>query len=357
MAKDKQEPLKQQQEESELQEKVEELTQLLQQKDIVIEQKDCVVRRYVVTNDELQKQLRDIIQQKDVATQQLNHRVQEQEEINQRHMITIDELQKQLGGKEDIIQQKDVATQRLNLQIQQQQQVNQRHVISNDELREQLGGKEEIIQRKERIITEMQQELTLHNDNPHWLIHKEEVQMTQEVLGTGGWGEVKVGMFRGTKVAVKCLHNLIISDYYLKLFSREMEIASHIRHPNLLQFIGATRVGNPLILTELMPTSLRKELEKCPMTKPQIVSISIDITSALNYLHLWKPRPMLHRDVSSANILLQPSGNTQWIAKLSDYGSVNLLDNIKTANPAGLSRTFSSRSQYSIRTFTRHGCL
>ena len=83
-----------------------------------------------------------------------------------------------------------------------------------------------------------------------------------------------------------------------------------------------------------MPTNLRKELEKCPMTKPQVVSISIDITSALNYLHLWKPRPMLHRDVSSANVLLQPSGNTRWIAKLSDYGSVvNLLDNINTANP------------------------
>ena len=242
----------QQHEESELQEKVEELTQLLQQKDIVIEQKDSVVRRYVVTIDELHKQLGDIIQQKDVATQQLN------------------------------------------LQIQQQQEVNQRHVISNDELREQLGGKEEIIQRKERIITEMQQEMTLHLDNPHWLIHKEEVQMTQEVLGTGGWGEVKVGVFRGTKVAIKCLHNLIISDYYLQLFSREMEIASRIRHPNLLQFIGATRVGNPLIITELMPTNLRKELEKCPMTKPQVVSISIDITSALNYLHLWKPRPILH---------------------------------------------------------------
>ena len=173
------------------QKKVEELTQLLQQKDIVIEQKENVVRRYVITNDELQKQL---------------------------------------GGKEDIIQQKDVATQRLNLQIQEQ---------------------EEIILRKERIITEMQQEMTLRLDNPHWLIHKEEVQMTQEVLGTGGWGEVKVGVFRGTKVAVKCLHKLIISDYYLQLFSREMEIASRIRHPNLLQFIGATRVGNPLIITEL----------------------------------------------------------------------------------------------------------
>ena len=73
-----------------------------------------------------------------------------------------------------------------------------------------------------------------------------------------------------------------------------MSIASRIRHPNLLQFIGATRVGNLMILTELMPTSLRKELEKSPMTRPQIITIARNVASALNYLHLWKPHPILH---------------------------------------------------------------
>ena len=79
--------------------------------------------------------------------------------------------------------------------------------------------------------------------------------LTEEVLGSGGWGEVKVGIFRGTKIAVKCLHQLIVSEYYLQLFYREMDIASYVCHPNLLQFIGATRVGNPIIVTKLMPTS------------------------------------------------------------------------------------------------------
>ena len=37
--------------------------------------------------------------------------------------------------------------------------------------------------------------------------------MTQEILGTGGWGEVKVGIFRGTKVAVKCLFRVILYEY------------------------------------------------------------------------------------------------------------------------------------------------
>ena len=80
--------------------------------------------------------------------------------------------------------------------------------------------------------------------------------MTCKILGTGAWGEVKVGIFRGTTVAVKCLHEMILSEYNLDLFCREMDIASCVRHPNLLQFIGATRVGNPMVLTELMPTSL-----------------------------------------------------------------------------------------------------
>ena len=175
--------------------------------------------------------------------------------------------------------------------------------------------------------------MTHYRDNPPWLIEREEVVMTEEVLGSGGWGEVKVGIFRGTRVAVKCLHQLIVSEYYLQLFSREMDIASCVRHPNLLQFIGATRVGNPIIVTELMPTSLRKELEKCQMNKPQVISIGIDITLALNYLHLWKSQPILHRDVSSANVLLESSAQGKWKAKLSDYGSANLLENVHTAGP------------------------
>ena len=120
----------------------------------------------------------------------------------------------------------------------------------------------------------------------------------------------------------------------MELFAREMDIASRICHPNLLQFIGATREGDLLIVTELMPTSLRNKLEKSKLVCSQVIAIAIDIITALNYLHMWRPRPILHRDVcTSANVLLQPLSNSQWKAKLSDYGSVNLQDHIKTANP------------------------
>ena len=288
----------------------------------------------------LTKQLTDSYQ---IAKQAQQETRQAQQEIRQVRR----ELTEQVQQKDEVIYQTRLQIQTLqnNITAKEEQiawsanQIRslQNNITANEEqvqsLQNSLTMKDRIIQRNETAIVNLEHDMTHYQDNPSWLIEREEVVMTEEVLGSGGWGEVRVGIFRGTRVAVKCLHQLIVSEYYLQLFSREMDIASHVRHPNLLQFIGATRVGNPIIVTELMPTSLRKELEKCPMTKPQVITIGIDITLALNYLHLWKPHPILHRDVSSANVLLEPSARSKWKAKLSDYGSANLQENVHTAGP------------------------
>ena len=67
-----------------------------------------------------------------------------------------------------------------------------------------------------------------------WVVRREEVELTEEVLGRGGWGEVKVAKFRGLRVAAKFLYDIILSDYNRQQFFREMTIAAKIRHPNLL---------------------------------------------------------------------------------------------------------------------------
>ena len=178
-------------------------------------------------------------------------------------------------------------------------------------------------------------------ENPQWVIENEEIQMTTKVIDElrEGWGKVKYGAFRDTVVAVTCLNELLRTQYNLSLPSREMDIAARVRHPNLLIFIGATKVGNPMILTELMPTNLRIEMnKKSSLTRPQILGISRNIASALNYLHLWRPEAILHRDVASCNVLLEASGGNQWKAKLSDYGSAHLQYQISSVlgpgNPA-----------------------
>ena len=47
-------------------------------------------------------------------------------------------------------------------------------------------------------------------EQPHWVVRREEVELTEKVLGRGGWGEVKVAKFR-LRVA-KFLHDMIISE-------------------------------------------------------------------------------------------------------------------------------------------------
>ena len=91
--------------------------------------------------------------------------------------------------------------------------------------------------------------------------------------------------------------------------------------------------GEPIILTELMSTSLRAVLERRPFNPAQITSISLDVARALNYLHLMHPDPIIHRDISSANVLLEPAPSNSWRAKVSDYGSANFLQQLRTAGP------------------------
>ena len=170
-------------------------------------------------------------------------------------------------------------------------------------------------------------------ESRQWVVERREIQLTQQELGRGGWATVRVAVFRGARVAAKCIHNQIISRHNIQLFKREMDMAARIRHPNLLQFIGATLEGEMVILTELMPTSLRKELENRSLSPSQATTIGLDVARALNYLHLMRPHPLIHRDISSANVLLEPLSGGRWRAKVSDYGSVNLLRKLQTANP------------------------
>ena len=166
-----------------------------------------------------------------------------------------------------------------------------------------------------------------------WIIRRDEVIISEEVLGTGAWGKICQGSFRGCQVAVKQIHDLILSQYNRRLFEREMTIASTCRQPNLLQFIGATNDdGSPLFVTELFDTDLRKVLGQRSLHHEEILCLALDVAIALNYLHLNKPFPIIHRDISSSNVLLWRRDD-RWRAKLSDYGAANFMRQFMTCNP------------------------
>ena len=254
-------------------------------------------------------------------------------------------MKKQLQERDIQLQEKETRFRNIQVQLQEAEQTRDTYQNSNLRLLQQLQqtqvAKEDAqsqLQEKERELQQYRgvvhvQRQKFQSQDDYWVVSKDDVIMTREILGEGSYGNVTVAVFRGLRVAAKCLHHLIISDYNLALFSREMDIASRVRHPNLVQFIGATKVGSPIILTELMSTSLYKELQKKSLTRPQIVTISRDVALALNYLHLWKPDPIIHRDVSSPNVLLEPTVGGSYKAKVADYGTANLQHEAGTVMP------------------------
>lgn len=211
---------------------------------------------------------------------------------------------------------------------------NQEELVS--QLQEQLRNKEQkMAMMREELSQTEQRESGLNcilssfqqDSSRDWVINRREIQFSNQELGRGAWGSVLRGTFRGCDVAVKQMHVKITSDFNRHLFEREVDMASKCRHPCLLLFIGATIDDKlPLLVTEIMDCSLRNRLyesEQPPLCAAEVSVISLDVARALNYLH-EKATPIIHRDISSGNVLLWRCGN-QWRAKVSDYGTANLV--------------------------------
>ena len=211
-----------------------------------------------------------------------------------------------------------------------------------EELERQLNEVQEQVLQAQRSLTETRQRLREREErlqayDTHWVVRREEIELTGPELGRGAWATVSVAKFRGAQVAVKRIHNQLVSRHNIHLFRREMNMAAKLRHPNLVQFIGATVEGDMMIVMEFMTTSLRRKLQSEEYFQPKFVkSICLDVARALSYLHQMKPDPIVHRDISSANVLLEPQlPPNQWRAKVTDYGSVNLVRQLNTENPGG----------------------
>ena len=165
-----------------------------------------------------------------------------------------------------------------------------------------------------------------------WAISRDEVFLSNKILGTGGWGYVTEATYRGRRVAAKCLHEAIVSPHNQELFAKEMKISARCHHRNLVEFIGAVPDHPAIIVIELMDCTLRVALAERTATPNHIHPISMDVAQGLLYLHGIKPHPLIHRDVSAPNVLLKAARN-RWIAKLSDLGSAQFANLARTLAP------------------------
>ena len=269
-----------------------------------------------------------------------------------------DHLQQDNGRlQQDItrLQQEVTSLQQKNVHLKQdnasQTQIHQQEVTRHQQTITQLQEDNTLLtQNHQHEITHLQEEarqlqsrldqqpkLGSDTDISFWVVSHNEVRPTGQVLGEGGWGRVVVGSFRGQDVAMKQLHSIISSsDYYRDLLRREISLMAKVRHPNLLLFVAAvldSPSNTPIIITELMDTNLRQAYHNAQLTDNGVkLSILRDVSAALNYLHL-QSNPIIHRDVSSANVLLIALPNNKWRGKLSDFGSANLVQHASTPGP------------------------
>ena len=167
-----------------------------------------------------------------------------------------------------------------------------------------------------------------------WVVSCDHFTIGKEI-GRGAWATVHETTFRGATVAAKCLHQVITSPRTTELFQREMEMALQCQHQNIVTFLGATLEGPPVILMELMDTSLRSAYEHGNIKDHQVLGILCDTASALYFLHT-RPDPVIHRDVSSANVLLKTLYNGEWLAKLGDLGTAKIQQQAATAGPGAI---------------------
>ena len=88
-------------------------------------------------------------------------------------------------------------------------------------MQEKLGIKDIELSESQDRVHQKQGEIQLLQERLEsrpWVLEKEEVDLTNEIIGGGAYGEVRVAIFRGTRVAAKCLHQLIVSDYNRGVF-------------------------------------------------------------------------------------------------------------------------------------------
>ncbi|KAH7644196.1 Interleukin-1 receptor-associated kinase 4 [Dermatophagoides farinae] len=168
-------------------------------------------------------------------------------------------------------------------------------------------------------------------------------------LGEGSFGEVfrcataLLNHFRinDTKfVAVKRFKQLSLegNNNDFNEFLAELNIMYHFRHPNLVRLFGYSDDGpNLCIVTEYMQNGSlynylfgTQQQDRRPLSFAERLRILTDIADAIVYLHTYSnhglDKPFVHRDIKSANILL----DGQLCARLGDLGLVRQGSNSNT---------------------------
>jgi serine/threonine protein kinase len=134
-------------------------------------------------------------------------------------------------------------------------------------------------------------------------------------LGNGGFGEVFLGEWRHTEVAIKKLRMKDMSPKILAAFKNEAGIMARLNSPHTVRLYGITLSPEYTLVMEYLPKGslydvLSTEKALSWSTRSQI---ALDMSIGLAFLHT---EGIFHQDLKSLNVLL----DNQYRAKLADFG-------------------------------------
>ncbi|KAG5545610.1 hypothetical protein RHGRI_017936 [Rhododendron griersonianum] len=153
-------------------------------------------------------------------------------------------------------------------------------------------------------------------------------------IGQGGFGAVYYAELRGEKAAIKKMDMQASRE-----FLAELKVLTRVHHLNLVRLIGYCVEGSLFLVYEYIENgNLSEHLRGSgnePLPWSTRVQIALDSARGLEYIHEHTVPVYIHRDIKSANILIDKNFH----GKVADFGLAKLTE-VGVSLPTRLVGTF-----------------
>jgi Leucine-rich repeat (LRR) protein len=188
--------------------------------------------------------------------------------------------------------------------------------------------------RKKRLVETPQRDVSVRWCPGGDLRYEDIIEATEEFdskycIGTGGYGVVYKAVLPSEQIlAVKKFHQTPeVEMSSLKAFRSEIDVLMGIRHRNIVKLNGfCSHAKHSFLVYEFVERgSLRKVLndeeQAGKMDWDKRMNLIKGVANALSYMHHDCSPSIIHRDISSNNVLL----DSEYEAHVSDFGTARLL--------------------------------
>ncbi|XP_030078967.1 tyrosine-protein kinase JAK2-like [Drosophila hydei] len=189
------------------------------------------------------------------------------------------------------------------------------------------------------LVLDLQSQLLLSTDNstmmkPYGFVHYSDINF-MESIGRGSFGIVYRADWLKNDVAVKKIKIIEAEnkDTALKAFEKEVNQLSLTNHENIVKLYGSCSHENfaYLVMDYAECGSLYNYLhgdEQKEYTMARALDWMIQCVQGIQHLHSMTPKPMLHRDLKTQNLLLTDNNR---ILKIADFGTATDLRTLMTS--------------------------